>query len=175
MKYVDYTILAIINLLFTLLAWIVSPFLAFEVLESGYLPNCLKWFQTFDAPIDSGWQLGYYGTYLTTNIKPTGWTLYWYRLLWLCRNPAYGFSYWPLGIPYVKEDWVIKTLTTTDGTTLSEFFAVTTDGKYFSYTNSKGLKLGYKLWWALDSNWQLRDKMLETQGPDNRLSFCCTP
>lgn len=161
------------QLLFTLisypLALVVVPFCQ----SNGYLPNCMAWFQTFDASLDSGWKDGYFN--VTYNVEPTGWTLYWLRVRWLWRNPAYGFCYWPMGIPYVPEDWdIVLKVMNPDGT-LAEFEAHTLDGKYFCYTNDKNVKLGYKLWWALDAEGQLLPRLGPDRGPDNRLPICFTP
>lgn len=166
-----YVICTITQLLFTyLLAIPFAPLIALFCKSDGYLPNWLAWFQTQDAPLDAGWRDGYFAVSGT----PTGITLWWLRTRWLWRNPAYGLCYWPLGIPYVPGDWMIDVLTTS-GTTLIEFKAHTADGRYFCHTTAAGLKLGYKLWWALDSNWKLIDKLPPSRGPDNRLLLCFTP
>lgn len=160
------------QLLFTLISYPLAPIVAAFTQSNGYLPNCLAWFQTFDAPLDAGWRDGYFGTYTT---PPTGLKLYWLRVRWLWRNPAYGFCYWPLGIPYNPNDWDILLCVLNPDNTLSEFEAHTKDGKYFCYTNDKGVKLGYKLWWALDEDNQLLPRLGGNRGPDNRLPICFTP
>lgn len=165
---IRYVLATIVQVLFTyLLAVPFAPVIAHFCKDDGYLPNWLAWFQTFDAPLDAGVRDGYAG------FDPNG-SRWWNRTKWLWRNPAYGFCYWPLGIPYAPADWVIDILMH-DGATLTEFKAHTADGKYFCHTNSSGLKLGYKLWWALDSNWKLIDKLPASRGPDNRLPICFTP
>lgn len=166
-----YGLLTVLQLLFTLLAYIAAPVVALFCKKDGYLPNWLAWFQTQDAPLDAGWQDDYFAHTGT----PTGASLWWFRVRWLWRNPAYGFCYWPLGIPYVPSDWVIDVLTVDASGTLTEFRAHTLDGRYFSSTDSNGLKLGYKLWWALDSNNKLLPAMAPSRGPDNRIPFCFTP
>lgn len=163
-----YIIATVAQLLFTyLLAVPFAPVIALFCKGDGYLPNWLAWFQTEDAPLDAGVRDGY------ADFDPND-SRWWNRTKWLYRNPAYGFCYWPLGLPYDPAEWVVDLLTY-DGTTLTEFKAHTVDGKYFCHTTSAGLKLGYKLWWALDANWKLIDKLPASRGPDNRLPICFTP
>ncbi|MFD2271429.1 hypothetical protein ACFS07_13470 [Undibacterium arcticum] len=57
--------------------------------QDGWLPNWLAWVQTFDASLDAGGAQG----------------SYWGRVAWLNRNPAYGFSYWALGVPFNPSEW----------------------------------------------------------------------
>lgn len=167
-----YGLLTVVNLVFTALAYVLAPVVALFTGANGYLPNWLCWFQTQDAPLDAGWRDGYFGTFTT---PPTGLSLYWLRVRWLWRNPAYGFCYWPLGIPYVPSDWIIDVLTFDATGVMTEFSAHTTDGRYFCHTKSTGLKLGYKLWWALGSDNKLLPAMPADKGPDNRIPFCFTP
>ncbi|CAJ0898195.1 hypothetical protein R6138_04190 [Ralstonia thomasii] len=173
--YFRFAFLALVNVAFTVLAWGLSPLVALFVRSDGYLPYWLLWFQTQDAPIDAGWRDGYFGTYKTDGVRPTGWRLYWYRVCWLCRNPAYGFCYWPLGLPYNPDDWVIHARHV-EGTDLRFLAAITKDGKHFCYYDADtGEKFGYKLYWATDDAGNLMPKMDPGRGPDNRLPFCFTP
>lgn len=163
---------AILNVLFTyLIAYPLSPILPLFCRADGYLPNWLKYFQTQDAPLDAGWKDGYFPFVGT----PTGWALYYLRMQWLWRNPAYGFCYWPLGLSYVPTDWVIDALTKDAAGNLTLFKAHTKDGKHFSHTEVGGLKLGFKLWWALNADDTLIDKLPLSRGPDNRLPTAFTP
>lgn len=172
MSKIKYAFLSLVNVLFTyLIAVPLTPIIVLFGDDKGWLPNWLCWFQTFDAPLDAGWIYSYFGTFPT---PPTGFQRYWLRVRWLWRNPAYGFCYWPLGIPYKPTDWYIYTMKV-NGTVLEEFAAKTYDGKYFCYTNSNGVKLGYKLWWALDENWKLIPVLPSSRGPDNRLPMCFSP
>jgi hypothetical protein len=168
-----YVFSTIAQILFTyLLAVPFAPVIALFCKSDGYLPNWLCWFQTEDASLDAGWRDGYFQPVGAP--APIGWERWWLRTRWLWRNPAYGLCYWPLGLPYNPSDWVIDVLVH-DGPTLTELKAHTSDGKYFCQTNSSGLKLGYKLWWALDENWKLIDNLPSSRGPDNRLPICFTP
>ena len=162
-----YYLKVVLNLVFTLVAYVLAPVVALFCKDDGYLPGWLCWFQTQDAPLDAGVRDGYPG-FLTTDSK------WWNRTKWLWRNPAYGFCYWPLGIPYIPEDWVIDVCARDSQGNLTEFKAHTKDNRYFCNTNSSGLKLGYKVWWALNGD-TLLPAMEASRGPDNRIPFCFTP
>ena len=88
---------AIASLFFTILTWILAPWLAKQAGADGNLPPHLRWFQTFDATLDEGRkpQYGFTGTDVEVRTK------------WLRRNPGYGFDYYLLGIKYVADDWAI--------------------------------------------------------------------
>lgn len=170
---VRYTLATIAQLAFTALA--MFPPVTFAVAaccgSDGYLPRWLAWFQTQDAPLDAGWRDGYFATDGT----PTGLALWWLRVRWLWRNPAYGVCYWPLGRAYDPSEWVIDAIEH-DGAGVTLLRAHTQDGRAFAFATSNGWKLGYKLWWALDADFQLVPAPLPaTRGPDNRLPLCFTP
>ena len=70
------------------LAFMLAPALpAFA--KDGWLPRCLSWFQTPDNSLDGdeGWLT--HLTWITNR--------YVRQVLWLCRNPAYGFDFQVLG------------------------------------------------------------------------------
>jgi hypothetical protein len=138
MKYGEYAYLAFINLLFTGLAYLLAPVVTLFCKEDGYLPNWLCWFQTFDAPLDAGVRDGYPG------FDPAG-SRWWNRTKWLWRNPAYGFCYWPLGIPFVASEWTVSCDKQIGIESL--FIAHSTDGYFcIMYGGSLGrLKLGWKV------------------------------
>lgn len=163
-----YIIRTILQLLFTAVAYVLAPVVAIFCKDDGYLPNWLAWFQTQDAPLDAGVRDNYEG------FDPND-SKWWNRTKWLWRNPAYGFCYWPLGIAYVPGDWIIDVLVRDETGRLTQFKAHTQDGRYFCNTNSNGLKLGYKLWWALGDDDKLIPVMGPNRGPDNRLPICFTP
>jgi hypothetical protein len=143
MIYLKYAFQTVLNLLFTLFAVIVAPYVALFAGKDGWLPDYLKWFQTFDASLDAGWQDGYFGTF---SAPPTGWRLWWLRTKWLWRNPAYGFCYWVLGTSFKPEDWTVEQFVQ-DGN-YSLFVARSKDGHFcISYNGPWGSwKLGWKAW-----------------------------
>ena len=69
---------AIASLFFTILTWILAPWLAKQAGADGNLPPHLRWFQTFDATLDEGRkpQYGFTGTDVEVRTK------------WLRRNPG---------------------------------------------------------------------------------------
>ena len=88
MIYLKYIGLAVISFFFTFLAMVLAPVLPLFADGKGWLPHWLWWFQTDDNNLDgdlNGW---------TT--VPVG--SYWRRVLWLWRNPAYGFDFNVLAI-----------------------------------------------------------------------------
>lgn len=66
----------------TLLAVILAPVLPLFALGKDKLPSWLSWFQTPDAPIfgDAPFRETHQDSYLT-------------RVIWLLRNPGYGFDW----------------------------------------------------------------------------------
>lgn len=66
-------------------AWVLSPVLPLAALNRDTLPRWLAWFQTPDAPLDgdSGFQ----------GVAPWVKWRYVRRMMWIIRNPAYGFSW----------------------------------------------------------------------------------
>lgn len=89
MIYFTFAWMAVVDLLFTALAYLLAPALpAFA--KDGWLPNWLWWFQTPDNSLDGddGWKA-----------KPLwGAPRYLRRVLWLWRNAAYGFSWGVLAV-----------------------------------------------------------------------------
>lgn len=87
MMYLKYIPLAALRIIADLLAVILAP-VAVLFVRGGRLPHFLKWITTHDAPIDSGHLDGYWAT-PTTAIE-----LYWSRVKWIWRNPAYQVGHW---------------------------------------------------------------------------------
>lgn len=73
-----------IHLGMVLLCWILSPILPLFAIGKDTLPKWLSWFQTPDAPLD-----GDTGFLIIHKNTPQ----YLQRIIWLIRNPAYGFSW----------------------------------------------------------------------------------
>ena len=93
MKYLRWLICFPLSIFLNLLTWVLSPILALPIFVTvidgrEWLIKPLRWFQTFDAPLDEG----HFGGYFTTT-NP-----YLYRMYWLVRNPAYGFGHFLLGV-----------------------------------------------------------------------------
>lgn len=140
-----------INILLTLVSYplaLVLPLFA----KDGYLPRWLWWFQTPDNPLDGDerFQKTHKPSYLT-------------KVLWLWRNPIYGFS-WGVTAFRVQPGYVVKVWSgnkPVEGSLRSDGYYLATltnpDGSYcwqlyithhWSETRSTKLNAGWKLWMA---------------------------
>lgn len=93
LRYIPCQILATCTVLLT---WALAPLLAlFYININGreWLIKPLRWFQTFDNPLDE-WRTGdYYKHCHWLNWDfAKAFHRYLARVFWLCRNPAYGFA-----------------------------------------------------------------------------------
>lgn len=169
---VRYTLLTLLQLVVTDCAYLLSPLIAWSANENGVVPSYLRWAVTFDASLDAGWRDGYFSH---TGV-PTGWALWWLRMRWIWRNPAYGFCYYTCGIPFDPSQWVVDFYKVwPDGT--RDFQAHTVDGRYFNTETAAGAKYGWKAanyFVGLDSAGK---PIWKTQpwGPDWRTMICFTP
>lgn len=73
-----------LHLLMIAIAWVLAPVLPLAAIDRDSLPSWLSWFQTPDAPLDG--DTGFI-------IKHSATSRYLQRVIWLMRNPAYGFSW----------------------------------------------------------------------------------
>ncbi|MCL1618321.1 hypothetical protein [Ralstonia pseudosolanacearum] len=161
-----YVLCVIVSLLATLFAMLLVNWWAPAFCDAqGNLPRWLKWFQTFDASCDAGWRDGY----IDASWGATPVRRFFARVYWLYRNPAYGWDYWPLGVPFVPTDWRVVRYTDTDALTL--FVAVGGDGFNVYYNGRWGmLKVGWKAWNCWDgTTWKAMPF-----GPEWRLPVCFT-
>lgn len=170
MYVIFFPIMAVASMLFVLLTWIFAPWLALFANSAGNLPKWLSWFQTFDNTLDAGWNVqGNFGDYLKTGIAPTGLTLWWYRTLWLYRNPGYGFDYWLLGITFDSSQWTVRV------NNARWWIATGPRGAFCVRSMASGvsLKLGWKAW----AYWQSGAWAPSTfsWGPSRRTPICFTP
>lgn len=98
LRMIQYFTLLPLHLLMGLVCWFLSPILPLFAIGRDALPSQLSWFQTPDAPLDG--DSGFARLYPSSK-----WPRYVRRVLWLIRNPAYGFAwsvlaYDPKGIDY---------------------------------------------------------------------------
>jgi len=78
----------------TLLAWVLSPLIAGVSMATGRNEVRLFWlFYTHDASLDGGIEQGKDGY----DPNAQGLKLWWQRVCWICRNPAYGFCAYIVG------------------------------------------------------------------------------
>lgn len=84
LAFVEWGIDLVLNLVVTAIAMIIAPVLPAFADDHGILPSWLNWFQTQDNTLDGddGWKTEHF----------VGYPRYLKRILWLWRNPAYGFS-----------------------------------------------------------------------------------
>lgn len=138
-----YALKAVADVLAQVTSWLFFNWWAAVFADSqGWLPNWLKWFQTFDAPLDAGWRDSYKGY-----TAPTGpLSRWWQRTKWLYRNTAYGFSYWFLGEPFNPAEWKVVAFEKNDKHDL--FRAEGPNGQFnLTYYGRWGtVKLGWKAW-----------------------------
>lgn len=73
-----------------LMCWIIATI---SMMTGSNQVKWLGWFYTHDASLDGGIEQGKDG--YDHNAK--GFKLWWQRVCWCCRNPAYGFVAGPLG------------------------------------------------------------------------------
>jgi hypothetical protein len=170
MHIILYPFMVLASILGSATTWLLAPLLALTADATGNLPRWLRWFQTFDHPLDWGWNgQGCFGTYLIDGTLPTGVTLWWYRVEWLWRNPGYGFDYWPLGLAFDSAEWTVRV----DNDRW--WIATGPNGAFCIKQLGEGvrLKLGWKAWayWH-DSRW---DGPESTWGPERRVPLCFTP
>lgn len=91
MKYLKYTILALLSLPLTLVAFIIAPILPLFASKDGWLPKWLWWFQTPDNSLDG--DTGWFNEHWQWRYAlPTPLCTYVGRVGWLWRNPAYAFG-----------------------------------------------------------------------------------
>ncbi|QIG77544.1 hypothetical protein EVB61_227 [Rhizobium phage RHph_TM21B] len=89
MMYIRYALYLPINLLLVLSAYVFSPILAALSLVTGpTLPGVLQWFSTTDDDLDGGIHQNVSG--YKSGLK--GFSLWWQRTCWICRNPAHGWQ-----------------------------------------------------------------------------------
>lgn len=112
------------------------------VQADGHLPNWLAWADTFDNPLSFGaFQKGVPDSY-------------WQHVSWLYRNPAYGFSYFALGIPFVPEEWKVIEFSGSEENKDLYFYAESNKGKFnkMFYVNGILIKSGWKSWNCFDQS-----------------------
>lgn len=89
LRMIQYFTLLPLHLLMGLVCWLLSPMLPLSAIGREALPAWLSWFQTPDAPLDGD------SGFNDQNQHPVIVKLprYIRRMLWLIRNPAYGFAW----------------------------------------------------------------------------------
>jgi hypothetical protein len=127
-------------------AVLLSPIVsAWSVITGDPKPRIFAWLYTHDASLDGG-QSQHPDQY-----KPgaRGVALWWQRMFWICRNPAYGFAAYVIGLP-VEGTLVAKT-TLPDG--WKNLFFDKATGKHIGFGYRRQTKkLDIWLGWAAPSH-----------------------
>lgn len=148
----------------------VSPANSFPIWSES-LPLWLTLFDTFDAPTDAGWSDGYFnGSEIYEFRFPPFWRRKLWQIMWLYRNPAYGFAYWIVGCKLDAANWVAKYDPAKD-----RFVAYNTRTGHFNFSTSNPwtMKLGWSIWNRYNVvDGTIRD---EAFGPVKRLPLKFTP
>lgn len=129
-------------------------------------------FQSFDAPLDEWWYNSNYGVdswiktrYTQADYDVNWWIRYACRILWLCRNPAYGFGH-GLGYEFSEITYYIVR----DNSDL--WNSGRTHSSYFQVMNGSG-----QVGWWLRGQWVFYKRRyleynfgykLDADSPDNR-------
>jgi hypothetical protein len=142
--------------LITIISYILVPFLVLFQ-KDAWLPNWCWWFQTWDNSLDgdNGWQIEH-RPYLDIPYNQLNkLQLYISRVLWLYRNPVYGF-----------ERKVLAAYPTTL-TTVSEYpnRLILSDNYYFFWNGEKQITSTKKVNWLI--GWKLTY-------PDRPIPICST-
>ena len=88
--------LLVADLAVFVLAWLLAPILPAFAIGKDHLPYELSYFSAEDNPLDG--DIGYVMLHAPfKGYGVTGWRQYINRVVWLWRNPGYGFSYRVLG------------------------------------------------------------------------------
>lgn len=116
-----------LHILMGVVCWLLSPILPLFAIGRDVLPTWLSWFQTPDAPLDG--DSGFAKLY-----PPEKWPRYIRRVIWLIRNPAYGFAWSVLSYqPKTSEFTWMGSLTPATRKGLGWFFLYQPDG-HFQYS-----------------------------------------
>lgn len=151
---IRYLLFIVLNIVANLVGIFLNPIVVLFVNKSGYLPKCLRWFETPDNSLDgdNGWKTEHVlwlknGSYLK-------------RVLWLYRNNVHGFSTNVLGF-IIEEGFryeisgsekvsnrplyngiVLRKIINPNGRVYFQWYWV----KAWSKTKCIRVNLGWKLW-----------------------------
>lgn len=171
LRFIQYLILLPFHLLSALTCWVLSPILPLFAIGRETLPNWLSWFQTPDAPLDG--DSGFQKLYL-----PEKWPRYIRRMMWLWRNPSYGFAWTVLAFQPTSGEFTWKGTISIEqqrnsGSGFGWYFITTPQG-YFQFAFRKpmpwGKQLRFRFGWkivglACWGIWKEKQKFVFTFNP----------
>jgi len=126
---IRYIVYLPINLLVAMIACLIAPVLPLFADDNGWLPSWLWWFQTPDASIngDSGWRD--VNSHPIVNLLPK----YCRQVLWLIRNPSYGFNWTVLATKPLPAEWSYRGNINCDRALGVTSHVLVRCGKYFQF------------------------------------------
>lgn len=150
------------NAIVTLLAYTLAPILPLFANDKGYLPNWLWWFQTPDNPLDGDADYARSHAPYKAEGPRKFYQIYINRVIWLYRNPSYGFDWTvlafkpqplgtrlvlnrgkkPIGGDLKSTGWYYIKVANPDGKTAWQLFIV----HHWNKTHGAKINLGWKLW-----------------------------
>lgn len=127
LRFIQFIILLPIHLFMGLLCVVLSPILPAFAIGKEVLPWYLNWFQTPDAPLDGDKGFNKASEHPIIVKLPR----YIRRMLWLIRNPAYGFAWTVLAYDPKTLEYVWKgSVTPQNKTDKGWFFIYQPDGHF---------------------------------------------
>ena len=159
LKYFSWIFLAPLELLVSILAVILAPFVVpFYNEEKGHLPFGFRWMETYDNPIDG--DRGHVERW--AKIRDKGKLgVYLQRVGWLWRNKAYNFSYHVLGRE-VKDvtNWKGNINISQDGQT--GYLLMWNSNAWGLFAFIPSIKLfGKQFYWRIYIGWKLKSVVPE--------------
>lgn len=170
MKYhVLYWSLFIPHILVAILAVILAPILPLFATDA-WLPTWLSWFQTPDASLDgdSGWKNKQKHPFVNTLPR------YFRQVLWLIRNPSYGFDWTVTASKELQGDYTLKGDKDCDRSLgRTTWVYVVCDGfwhfrLYFKYPFTKHC-------FQLNLGWDIHEKCVRNQYKGKKAKYRFTP
>lgn len=165
-----YWLLLPLNLLIAFFAVLFSPLIPLFVDSTGWLTKWLWWFQTPDASLDgdSGWQN--VNKHPIVNKLPR----YMRRVLWLIRNPSYGFNWTILASEPLPKEWKFKGDITCDRSLDKTSWVYITCGNYWHFRcYLKYPKINYCF--QLNVGWNLHEMCVNGVHEGQKAKYRFTP
>lgn len=163
--FIEWLLMAVASLALNVVNLFAAPFMVLTAQQNEkgewWLPAWLSWFQTPDNPLDGdvGWRRDD-RPFKTERNAFERWVNH---VLWLYRNPCYGFDLYVLGAlvlpsdcieqtgsaevsnrPHLQEGWYFKRVVRAGAAIYWQFYFV----KAWSSENCLRVNLGWKLWSA---------------------------
>ena len=133
---------ALLSWLMKGVACLLSPLIATISMITGKneVGGILSYFYTHDATLDGGAEGGHDGY----DINAKGFKLWWQRIKWICRNPAYKFNAYVLGVD-AQTSKIIFAEGLNDWPNFNYWTVIETKGgwRLFGYRGTKDIWFGW--------------------------------